>query len=219
MLSTALDELSQVVSVSELPDLKRIEDRDVEAVQWVRRVPEKVQDCLRDVSRGAFRNGRFSLNAEVIGKCVLEHFQANRISLTRELEWLAGDVQGLADEMSALFKSPYLRLRLEAVANDACRKFHADNIKARLICTYAGPGTEIGLAGDAEVPSDIRRVETGQPILLKGLKWPETKTRQLKHRSPPIEGTGQKRFVVVLEPVTPDTEQLNGTYVTYPKQG
>ena len=216
MLGSVEDGLAQVHIVDALQGLKRIRDKDAEAVLWDREVPRSISSFLGEVSSEPFKNGRFRLLARNIHACVLSHFRANEISLRPELDTFAQDVQSLADEISKLFSTTSLRLRLEAVTNDACRKFHADNVKARLICTYAGPGTEYGLVDNTAVPNDVHRVPTGQPILLKGLKWPAQQKSRLKHRSPPIEGTGQTRFVVVLEPTTPDTEQLNESYLPFP---
>ena len=216
MLSDLDLQLAEVPSVENVRDLKRIESQQVEAVIWSRAIPASVQNTLVSVSRGAFNNGRFRLQKKHVRTCVLEHFGSNGAAQSAELDWLANDIQLLADEISALFATNDLRLRLEAVTNDACRKFHADNVKVRMICTYAGPGTEFGLTENAELPDHILRTPTGQPILLKGLKWRGCKMRQLKHRSPPIKGTGQTRFVVVLEPVTPGTEQLNESYLPFP---
>ena len=215
MLAEIARRLSGVPAVDELRELKRIDERQTEAVIWARNVPEDVHSFLHTVSSGPFVNGRFRLNVRDMHACVLAHFDANEIAMTSPLDWFASDVQTLADEVAKLFQTRNLRLRLEAITHDACRKFHADNVKARLICTYSGPGTEIGLSDDAKEPDDVRRVPTGQPILLKGLQWQGGGHRQLKHRSPRIEGTGQTRFVVVLEPVTPETEQLNGTYLPF----
>ena len=107
-------------------------------------------------------------------------------------------------------------MRTETVTNDACRKFHADNVHARLITTYIGPGTEYGVPKDACCPPEqVHQAPSGAAMLLKGLKWPTSNERQLKHRSPPIEGTGIIRFVVVLEPDTDDTKLLSESYTSF----
>ncbi|MEM6422079.1 MAG: DUF1826 domain-containing protein, partial [Pseudomonadota bacterium] len=42
---------------------------------------------------------------------------------------------------------------------------------------------------------------TGMPILLRGKLWPESPASGIVHRSPPIEGTGATRLVLVLDPI------------------
>ena len=93
--------------------------------------------------------------------------------------------------------APMVRLRLEPVFDDACSKLHIDNVVARMICTYSGPATELGL--EAVAPESAERIPTGAPVLLKGKRWPDEKQPSLRHRSPPISGTDQARLVVVLE--------------------
>ncbi|MEM8851819.1 MAG: DUF1826 domain-containing protein, partial [Pseudomonadota bacterium] len=79
-------------------------------------------------------------------------------------------------------------------------RFHVDAIHARLVCTYRGPGTQYGLSTDGAPPTRVFTVPTGAPILLRGSLWPGEATG-LMHRSPPIEGTGITRLVLVLDAV------------------
>jgi hypothetical protein len=44
-------------------------------------------------------------------------------------------------------------------------------------------------------------VPTGAPILLRGTLWPEQPKSGLLHRSPPIEGSGETRLLLVLDPM------------------
>jgi len=107
------------------------------------------------------------------------------------------DVKRLTVDFLAYSASGTGSLHLRCVDNNACTKFHIDNVFSRLICTYYGPGTEFGI-GETEIASR-GRAPTGMPVLLKGKRWPESTATRLHHRSPEIEGTGQSRFMVVLE--------------------
>ena len=60
-------------------------------------------------------------------------------------------------------QAAYVRLRLQAVTTNACRKFHLDAITGRLVCTYRGPGTQYGTSTAGEDPEHIRTVPTGAP--------------------------------------------------------
>ena len=99
-------------------------------------------------------------------------------------------------------QAPYLRLRLTAVDSNACRKFHIDAISGRLVCTYRGTGTQYGISRNERDPSRIFTVSTGDPILLRGTLWPEKPASGLLHRSPPIEGSGETRLVLVLDAIS-----------------
>ncbi|EBA02262.1 hypothetical protein RB2150_09714 [Rhodobacterales bacterium HTCC2150] len=111
------------------------------------------------------------------------------------------DVTKLATSFARTMNAPYVRFRLDVVTTNACRKFHIDALTARLICTYRGTGTQYGTATDTSDPEHINTVPTGSPIVLRGTRWPENPASKLLHRSPPIEGTGASRLVLVLDPV------------------
>ena len=118
-----------------------------------------------------------------------------------EREWLLDDITSLANIFSDLMQAKFLRLRLDVVTTNACRKFHIDAITSRLVCTYRGTGTQYGVSSDGNDPKRVFTVQTGAPILLRGTLWPEQPPSGLLHRSPPIEGTGETRLVLVLDPV------------------
>ena len=114
---------------------------------------------------------------------------------------LIEDITTLSDLFCDLMDAPHVRLRLSRVTANACRKFHIDAITARLVCTYRGTGTQYGISHEGAEPKRIFTVPTGTPILLRGTLWPEEPRSGLLHRSPPIEGSGETRLVLVLDPI------------------
>jgi len=119
---------------------------------------------------------------------------------------LIDDAAALADLFAGIMQAPYLRVRFDVVRGNACRRFHLDAVTARLVCTYRGTGTQYGVSRDGAEPHRVFTVQTGSPILLRGTRWPETPRSGLLHRSPPIEGTGETRLVLVLDPITDPDE-------------
>ena len=113
---------------------------------------------------------------------------------------LIDDIAALADLFADLMRARWLNLRLDVVKTNACRKFHIDAVTARLVCTYRGTGTQYGIATNGAGPRRIFTVPTGAPVMLRGTLWPERPKSGLLHRSPPIEGTGETRLVLVLDP-------------------
>lgn len=109
---------------------------------------------------------------------------------------LAADIHDLVRRFAELISKATVRLRLEAVDGDACRKFHADYTDLRLVTTYAGPGTDIRNTSAEDAP--VTRIPTGHVALFKGKLFPG-EPPVLLHRSPPIEGTGDRRVVLVLD--------------------
>lgn len=114
---------------------------------------------------------------------------------------LEEDIAGLADRFAAVMRSDTVELRLERVTTNACRKWHADYVTARLITTYVGQGTQwIDSAApcDCGEPHDLRQLEAGDVAIFKGRHWDEA--RAVIHRSPPIEGSGEQRLLLVINP-------------------
>jgi hypothetical protein len=136
------------------------------------------------------------------GVCALLAEEAARWA--RAFAWLAG--------------APRVKVTLASVASDACRRFHADFVPLRMLCTYVGPGTEfvrdryvrrgaadecldIDEANAAIVPdrSHVERCAAGDLLLLKGEAWPGNRGRGAIHRSPPIERERTPRIVMSLD--------------------
>jgi Protein of unknown function (DUF1826) len=93
---------------------------------------------------------------------------------------LGADLARLAEVFAAVTGRATLRLRLEHVADDACRRYHVDAVGLRLLCTYAGLGTEwIDAAGQ------VQRMASMQVGLFKGSAHPDAAIR-VWHRSPPV---------------------------------
>ncbi len=126
-----------------------------------------------------------------------------------ERDWFQSHVAHLANNFATLMKAKYLRLRVDVVTTNACRKFHVDAITARLVCTYRGTGTQYATAPKGQEPAHVATVPTGSPILLRGTLWPATPATGFLHRSPPIEGTGETRLVLVLDPVTDPEDEVD----------
>ena len=118
---------------------------------------------------------------------------------------LLADVADLARLYARATGSAPIRLRLEAIRDDACRRFHADQVHARLLCTYRGPATEwlaardVRLAADGYVadpePGAIRRLERFEVGLFAGALSP----RSWVHRSRPLSGSGRDRLLLVVD--------------------
>jgi hypothetical protein len=63
---------------------------------------------------------------------------------------LAADIDALAREYARRTGAERLAIRFERVTGSACKYFHVDYVRLRLIVTYAGPGTEYVLDSDAD---------------------------------------------------------------------
>lgn len=116
-------------------------------------------------------------------------------------DWLQADIIAQTKAMAALMKAPWMRLRLDVIDHNACKKFHQDAVTVRLICSYRGPGSQLTLKSLPESDDNIMTVPTGAALWLRGRVWPAETAETLLHRSPPIADTGVTRLVLVLDPV------------------
>jgi Protein of unknown function (DUF1826) len=124
-------------------------------------------------------------------------------------DWLVEDVTFLARLFQELTGASDLLVRLEAVDNDGCARFHTDNVRFRLISTYRGPGTQWidpGILAEQPAGNDlsdhaVRQFDRGSVAIMRGGKDATPDCPGVLHRSPPIEGTGVTRlFLAIDEP-------------------
>ena len=134
-------------------------------------------------------------------------------------EFLASDICHLASQMGAVLGRRHLHAQLFVQRSDGCRKFHADDVTVRLLCTYAGPGTVwlknkdivrkyLGPANvDIETANrrilrkgaKLQRCEPGEVLLLKGNAHAGNAGRGAAHRSPPLGSSGVARLVLKID--------------------
>jgi hypothetical protein len=133
--------------------------------------------------------------------------------------WLTADIALLVARLADLAGARRLRVSFGAVRTDQCRKFHVDYLRYRLVTTYVGPGTEWvpdgavrreALDHPPDCPCDankeivrdasaVRHAVPGEVIVMKGALLPNR--AGAVHRSPPIEGTGRVRVVLIASTV------------------
>ena len=188
------------VSVADTPEgLSAIQNPGCAAAIWRRHPLPSFQTWIDALEPERLPKARVILRPESVRETVDAICEASGTPDCRERERLVDDAAALADIFGGLTPAPYLRLRFDVVTTNACRKFHIDAVTARLVCTYRGTGTQYGISTDGAEPRRVFTVPTGAPILLRGTLWPERPKSGLRHRSPPIDGTGETRLVLVLD--------------------
>jgi len=190
--------------------LSRIFDPGCAAAIWEREPLPSFQCWLDSLATERLPSARLILHSASVQDALHHRFELSDTPDCSERAMLIDDIAALADIFARLMGTDYLRLRLDVVSTNACLKFHEDAVSARLICTYRGTGTQYGVpSGDAD-PDPVYTVPTCAPIVLRGIAWPSRPRTNLRHRSPPIEGTGETRLVLVLDPVA-DLEETPAT--------
>lgn len=134
--------------------------------------------------------------------------------------FLLADMAFLIARFASVARASRLRISFGAVRDDQCRKFHVDYLRLRLVTTYVGPGTEwlpedvvrreaLGQVYDRPDEANraivrdaagVRRARAGDVLLMKGSL--HGGASGVVHRSPPIEGTGRTRVVLVASTIT-----------------
>lgn len=89
---------------------------------------------------------------------------------------------------------------------------HVDHVTLRLITTWRGLGTEwleesgadrrlLGSDQVIRTQAAIHRANTGDILILKGERWPGNSGLGAVHRSPPADGTQQRRVLFACDAV------------------
>ncbi|MEL6463662.1 MAG: DUF1826 domain-containing protein [Pseudomonadota bacterium] len=190
------------VAIADTPDdLTAFLDPGCAAAIWRRQPVPGFQQWIDGLDPALLPAGRVVLRPDAVEAEATRLCEVAGTPACAEREQLIGDIAALADIFARLMQTPYLRLRLQPVTSNACRRFHIDVITARLICTYRGQGTQYGISSGGQDPARVFSAPTGTPILLRGTLWPAQPASGLVHRSPPIEGTGETRLLLVLDAV------------------
>ena len=209
VVSKITEDVPVGVEVASNPEvLHAIHQPSCAAAIWCRQTLLDTQLWLNELTSESLPSGRIIIRPEMAGDTVKNLFDVVKMPSGSQREWLHADIVWLADTFSRLMSARYLRLRLDVVTNNACLKFHIDAVTARLICTYRGSGTQYGLSTDGGDPKTVFQAKAGSPILLRGTLWPTDPVIKLRHRSPPIEGTGETRLVLVLDSVSNPEEAI-----------
>jgi len=209
------DRSSAVVSGRNPRSLAAIRWKHVSLAIWSRTVPEPVPRFLDSLPESSLPNERFIVDSDeacaAVTACVNETLPHD----CSERTLFISDICALVGIFQRTTGSRRMLIRLEAVANDSCRRFHADSVGVRLLSTYRGPGTQWlpvnsetrpspGRCPDSNVQEetrDIRQLPRFAVGMFKGLAHPAGGPAAI-HRSPPIAGTGTTRLLLAVDDAT-----------------
>lgn len=194
--------LSRAILAGNADVLRAIRDDDVSIAIWQREPPSG----WHDFALTGLHNLRFTALLGELSDQLDSALDTGGYKKGIRRNTLAADILMLANRFGAVMGLDAIEIRLEHVTTNACKKFHGDYVTARLICTYVGPGTQWLDGTDAEdcgcgEPHNIQQMQPGDVALFKGRVWSES--HPAIHRSPPIEGRGEDRLVLVINPPMP----------------
>lgn len=178
--------------------LKRIHDGHIHLALWQRLRPRAL-DWLDSLDFDQIDDVQDTLAMESLAFCLP--------GTLLEAGYPDGPHTALSEEIIAhahsyaqIMEVDSIRMRLEIVETDACRKFHMDNVKVRLLMPLTEPGTQ-WIEADVQPDSEVHQLRAGDVGLFKGRIWAETPA--ILHRSPPIAGTGLSRLLLVFDLASP----------------
>jgi hypothetical protein len=135
--------------------------------------------------------------------------------------WAAARIADAAKTLAQCTGVAQVRVTLGRTVQDECRRFHADHVRLRVVCTWAGPGTHYILPWDVD-PAGLRwrgpdldaanrttlrpgatwqQAGPGDLLWIRGTGW-TAGAEALIHRSPPIAALGLRRLFWRID--TPD---------------
>lgn len=186
--------------------LREVLNQSCNLAIWERDLPFNVSHSFPDNDASV----RLTISPEAHSPALQSAMVAAGFSDDALLADLIADIEKLCALFLPVAGTDKLALRIEVVTGNACRKFHGDYVTARLITTYCGSGTQWLDQRDAdrviagEEPEYIHQLTEGDVAIFKGRLSTETPAI---HRSPPIEGTAEKRLILVLDPCEGDAVQ------------
>ncbi len=166
---------------------------------WQRRLSAAFHAWMDGLAPEQLPGMRTVLRPQEVPEVVQTVFARNGVTRTSFRDWFIDDMAVLAHLYAQIMDLQKIQLRLDVVNDNACRRFHLDNVPARLLCTYRGRGTEFGCAAGGEDPDPIHELATGAVALFRGGRWPGREPCGMVHRSPPIEGSGETRLLLVID--------------------
>lgn len=166
-----------------------------------------VSRALERVPADQLPNFRFTASSVELRSTLLRHFDVISLEPAWLRDWPFNDVFFLARLFRYLTSASSVPVRLETITTNACKRFHADNVRLRLATTYRGPGTQwLGAralasqeTGKPISPNTIKSTPTGAILLIRGGNGATGTLPALLHRSPPIEGTGISRLFLAVD--------------------
>lgn len=179
---------------------------------WERSLCVSLAAAVRETLASGFEEVRLTLALDEVALAFVERLVVSGVSPVSAVK-LSSDIALLGRHFADVMGCGRLDIRLERVRRNACRKFHADYVMARLITTYSGRATEWLDQSDAARFRQgsslddlrVRSLREGDVALLKGKFWADEEA--IIHRSPPIAGTGEQRLLLVINPsVSPHGE-------------
>ncbi len=191
--------LAAHVAAGERPEiLSRIREPGVAAAIWRRAEDPAFAEWVEAIPPGRLPRLRTETPPEAAAAALGAALAAAETPEGEHAARMVAECAALARRFAEIMGAKRLRLRLDVVEDDGCRRFHLDNVPARLLMTLRGRGTEYGALPEAGDPDPVFRLPALAAAIFRGARWPGPEATGLVHRSPPIRA-GETRLLLVVD--------------------
>lgn len=202
----------QQVEVSQLIDLELIHRDDTNLVIHTRQPDAEILSYVKLLLEHNFKGIHANVNSDNLNSVLTNALDEFGFQTEGKIK-LKEDIRNICTHFFSVTQAVNLRLILKVVKHNACEKFHTDAYELRLLCTYAGSGTQwisdqyvnrkkLFQGTNEEIIRDFTKVKTMNPFdvaILKGETPSRPGIKGIVHRSPAIEHTGEKRLLLRLD--------------------
>ena len=198
---------TNVAYTNESSGLESIRLAYINLAVWQRPIDLEMMLVIRYLAKEPFEL-EFKTDVADVSHSLHQHI-AVPMEYEQATQLLIADIQRLAVMFTDYAVTRSIRLIVESVHDVPCPKFHQDNVPLRLICTYAGAGTEwlensnVNTHADCcggSLVRDTSRIQQLKPFevaFMKGKIWLKN-DMGIYHRSPKPDAD-QPRLVVKMD--------------------
>lgn len=201
---------SHCLCVDNAEALHGIHEPYVNLVIWQRPLPETLIELTQRLIKAQFCF-RQRVTVNEVERTLLAAFSATGECDTDSILMLE-DLTLLVNTFAQLNAVSEVKVLIETLADDECRLFHVDRNSLRLLCTYAGPGTQwlandevnrhaLGCGSNQAIVGNasIHESRPGEVLLLKGERYAGNYANGIVHRSPPVVDRQLRRLRLRLD--------------------
>lgn len=199
---------ARVISCETAASLGAINRTGVTMAIWRRSLPLCLARWINRLDASALADLRILVRPADLRCALLPYLAGAGLSGGEMRDLLVGDIEALVSAFSGIAKCDLVDVRLERITDDACSRFHRDNVDLRLLTTYRGATTQWitpahaaqALREQKAYTGPLERLQLYDVAVFKGRSGdPE---EGIIHRSPPIAGLGVVRWLLCLNKPT-----------------
>ncbi|MCV6601815.1 MAG: DUF1826 domain-containing protein [Cohaesibacter sp.] len=183
-------------------DLHHISHPGVAAAIWQRQPALPFQAWMDGLPADDLPDMRTTVPMTLVEEAVHAACDIKKLPRCHERDMLASDIAALAYIFGHIMHTSIVQVRLDVDDEVMCPRFHQDNVSARLLCTYRGPGTQYVLEENRDEPDHVSQMTTGAAGIFRGKRWPSTERSSLLHRSPDPVKDAMTRMLLVIDPAS-----------------